>query len=231
VTGCPWDFLVRVPSRFCEASLCGWVRQPANTWSNIGFFAAGFVILRMTGLRRSPHLRGLGYVCLATGCGSTFYHASESSAGRIADYAGMYLGGAYMLAVNLARWLGGKRALVRTLSSGLFGGAILGMLVNEKPATAVYTSIVLLAGTFELALFFAGHRPASYGFLARYWLVFGAAYGVWLLDRHRILCDPSNHLLNGHAAWHLLNGLGFYLLFRYYEQFAVLKDIFGARSR
>ena len=36
---------------FCEAARAGWIRQPANTWSNLGFVVAGLSIAWYAGER------------------------------------------------------------------------------------------------------------------------------------------------------------------------------------
>ena len=36
---------------FCEAARPGWIRQPANTWSNLGFVVAGLAIAWYAGER------------------------------------------------------------------------------------------------------------------------------------------------------------------------------------
>jgi len=41
-----------------------------------------------------------------------------------------------------------------------------------------------------------------------------------LLDATRIWCNPSDHIIQGHAAWHLLSASGLYSAFFFYEQFA-----------
>jgi hypothetical protein len=43
---CPWDWLRQSPPSFCEETLCGWVKQPANTWSNIGFLVSAALLWR-----------------------------------------------------------------------------------------------------------------------------------------------------------------------------------------
>jgi hypothetical protein len=45
-----------------------------------------------------------------------------------------------------------------------------------------------------------------------------AAAGAFsLADVTRTFCDPKNHLIQGHAIWHLLSALALFALFRFYE--------------
>jgi len=223
---CPWDRLARAPSRFCEEALCSWIREPANTWSNVGFLVTGVVILRLASRGRSPHLRGLGWISIATALGSAFYHASGTVLGRFADYAGMYLGASFMLAVNVARWTYGQRPLlVRSVFWIGFAGAMSLMIASEKTATAVYVAeTTFCCVVLELALYVTQGKATRYRFLLWYWVVFGVAYGIWCLDVHVALCDPRNHVFNGHAAWHLLDAVALFVLYLYYEQFRALKE-------
>jgi len=41
-----------------------------------------------------------------------------------------------------------------------------------------------------------------------------------MLDATRIWCDPSNHIYNGHALWHILTAIALFLYFQFYQQFA-----------
>lgn len=90
---CPWENLVFRPAEFCEESVCDWIRQPGNTWTNIDFLLVGLLIWRAAGRERLEHLRGLALIALATGVGSAFFHASETFIGRIFDYGGIVSGG------------------------------------------------------------------------------------------------------------------------------------------
>ena len=222
---CPWNELTQVPSEWCEESLCSWVRQPANTWSNVGFLIVGIVILRWTARGRSPHLRGLGYICLVTAVGSAFYHASETFIGRVADYVGMYLGASYMLAVNVSRWTRRAGPGLRWLFWATLLAPLTVMLYAPRLAVTLYvieTGFCCLG--LEVALFVRERKSIHYRSLVIYWGIFLVGYALWQLDIHHVLCDPGNHVINGHAAWHLLNSAALLYLFFYYEQFEVLRD-------
>ena len=54
-------------------------------------------------------------------------------------------------------------------------------------------------------------------------IIFLTSYGFWLLDIHRIACDPDNHYVSGHALWHLINSFCFWTLYRHYEQFSIFE--------
>ena len=224
---CPWEGLVFRPAEFCEQSLCSWIRQPGNTWTNIGFLLAGLAILRAARRDGFAFLNGLALIALATGLGSAFFHASETFVGRLFDYGGMYLGASYMLAVNTRRWLLIGRSATRLLFWASAAAPLLMMAVNDRYAATIY----LLEGMFccgfvEALLYFRQRRVGPrvhYNWLIGYWLVVLVAFGFWWLDKTRVLCDPGNHWISGHGIWHLLDALALYFVYLFYRQFDVLR--------
>lgn len=221
---CPWESLTRAPAEFCEASICGWIRQPANTWSNVGFLVVGVVILRRARKTEARHLSGLGYIVLATAFGSAFFHASETLLGRFLDWAGMYLGASYMLSVNVRRWLRWPRGRIRVLfwANFLVLMALMTPQALRAPSTYYMLEMSFCCVTVEAFLFIRDRRTTNYTWLVRYWTVFLVAYGLWHLDVRRVLCDPGNHWISGHALWHLLDAVALAFLFEFYRQFRVL---------
>ena len=52
--------------------------------------------------------------------------------------------------------------------------------------------------------------------ILRFVTVFLTALFIWVLSRTgAVLCDPGS-LIQGHAIWHILNGVGIYFLYRYW---------------
>ncbi len=54
---CPWHAgaeLLGAPNiKWCEATVCGWISEPANTWSNVLYLALGLIVYLQC--RRSRH--------------------------------------------------------------------------------------------------------------------------------------------------------------------------------
>ena len=231
--GCPWSTWKLSPTAFCEETLCAWIRQPAATWSNLAFVIVGLIIVRRTRTGQDAHFSGLGWVAIITGAGSFFYHASETWIGAIADYLGMYLGSTYMLTMNLHRYFGwGARLRTLIYWSVLF--ILLGsMIVAPTFSRVIYgglgsVSCLLLEGLIYIRNR-KNHGYIRYFWLAMVWLSFALAYGVWMLDESRVVCDPKNHYFNGHALWHVINAISLYCLFLYYRQFTWMNNSRAAR--
>src|SRR3954465_14437095 len=97
-------------ANFCEAARGGWVKQPANSFSNLGFVVAGLAIAWHAG---RITLGGLAtpYACLVVflGPASAAMHATQSEVGGQLDLLSMYLVAAFAAAYALVRWHGRER--------------------------------------------------------------------------------------------------------------------------
>ena len=99
---------------FCEAARPGWIRQPANTWSNLGFVIAGLAIAWYAGVRAHLGVTLGAHPGLATayavlvvllGPGSMAMHATQSDLGGHLDLLSMYLVSGFALAYGLMRFV------------------------------------------------------------------------------------------------------------------------------
>ncbi|ABL81200.1 hypothetical protein Noca_1687 [Nocardioides sp. JS614] len=208
---------------FCEAARDGWVKQPSNTFSNLGFLVAGLGIAWHAGRVR---LRGLAtpYACVVVilGPASAAMHATQSAAGGELDLLSMYLVASFAAAYALMRLAGqGPLFLAQVFSLSIAGCELVGLWPHEVPVVRyagnlAFAALLLTAVVVEVVLW--RRAPALGG--PRTDLRWGAAalgavvvaFGIWNLTK-TLWCDPDS-LLQGHAAWHLLDALAAYLLFR-----------------
>ncbi len=223
VSFCPWSGLPEEPLRFCEESLCGWIKQPANTWSNGGFIVIALLIGKEIGKQQTALWR-FALVSAATGVGSAFYHASGTMLGGTLDYLGMFLSTALLTGLNLKRWARVSWHSADAIS--LLTTALLLLLIILYPTHE--RTIYALAGPcclLELLLFIRDRHRINY----RYYLYASAtgylAFVFWWFDQSQGWCDSTNHLINGHAIWHLLMALALYWFYRYYLQFNLLDPV------
>ena len=94
-------------AQFCEAARDGWLKQPANALSNVGFVVAGLVI-GWQAPRRPLRFDGLAaaYACVVVllGPASAAMHATQSAVGGRLDMTSMYLVAGFAAAYALTRW-------------------------------------------------------------------------------------------------------------------------------
>lgn len=222
--GCPWhDLAAFGPAniKWCEERLCAWINEPANAWSNLAFLAVALVIHRLargrpgTGLRR--HFASL--VALM-GASSFVFHASNVWLTQVLDFLGMYLFCCLLLGLNLTRlgWLR-ERSLPRAYAGAVAGLTLVTAVIVRHGAKiqAIVLALILATVITEVLC----RRRAVYrlgAFLAALALLV-AAFACSLLDASRVWCDPADHLVQGHAAWHVLSALSLLPAYVHYRQF------------
>jgi hypothetical protein len=205
---------------FCEAPRPGLVRQPANTFSNLGFIAVGIAIAAERGRLRArggaapanpftttaffPALCGV--VVALLGPGSMFLHASLTRWGGQVDVLSMYLWATFSIAYAALRALRLSTAGFAALFATLLAAAAWSKF--RAPVSSDVVFGLLIAGFSAGEYTVWRRRPElrqNRRWLALAGLCFGAAFALWLPSRgpDGALCDPHS-LLQGHAAWHLL---------------------------
>ncbi len=216
-------------ANFCEAARDGWVKQPANTLSNLGFVVAGLAV----GWRaRSqeylgdtlPRFSGLatGYACMVVllGPASAAMHATQSSLGGLLDMTAMYLVASFAAAYAVTRWWRRDSMFMWQVFFLLVAACeLIGRWDREIPVVhragnAAFALLLVVAVAVETMLRRGGHARTElrYGVAALMSML--VAFVIWNLSQHG-WCDPDS-LVQGHAAWHLLGAVAAYLLFRFY---------------
>ncbi len=210
---CPWQSLAEygLPNvDWCEERLCALVNEPANAWSNLAFLVVALVVYAWN--RRappgSPALRAFAPAVAAVGVCSFVYHASNVLLTQLLDFLGMYLFTVLLLALNLTRlgWLSPRRTIAATVLGSLaltaFTAAIVG---TGAPIQAIVGALVVaVLATEALARRRTAERASLTAFAAGVALL-GAAGVCSALDVTRAWCDPTDHVLQGHALWHVLS--------------------------
>ena len=221
---CPWhssaDLLGAPNIKWCETTLCAWISEPANTWSNLLYLVLGLVIYLQC--RRSPRieLRWMGPAMFAMGLLSGVYHASNNYLSQVFDFVGMFLLVFWFLVINLRRngWVG-ARAQVPVFTGLLATGVVLvhTMYLVHWPFQwlIALATVATVATEFSARRSVAQHVPLGY-FLSSLVLM-GLAQAASLADLTRALCDPDNHFVQGHALWPLVSALALYLACQHYR--------------
>ena len=77
--GCPWYKLssLGLPNvKWCEATRCSWITEPANTWSNLAYIIAGIIIFMMLKPENRKTSKWFGATLIFVGFSSFVYHMS-----------------------------------------------------------------------------------------------------------------------------------------------------------
>ena len=204
---------------FCEAIHQGLIRQPANTWSSLGFVVVAVAVAlsffgdrdrSKGGISRAETSLFIGSL-LVVGLGSAFYHASLTFIGQVIDVSGMYLVATFVLLHRL-----GPRWNLSPVAGVLGFVAVNGLLMVAQVTTPSMRRVAF--GILLISAIVVEWRASP----ARgRWLAIGAglmalAFAIWILDRWRIVCAPQS-LVQGHALWHVLGATAAAALFNHYE--------------
>jgi hypothetical protein len=230
-------------ANFCEAARDGWVKQPANSFSNLGFVLAGLLVAWRAGRPEQlgdvlPRHRGLatayGCVVVLLGPASAAMHATQSERGGDLDMLSMYLVAAFAAAYALMRWLRQGGVLFAQLFLlfvagcelvGLYDGVV---PVVDYAGNLAFAVLLLTAVVVEVRLWRRGALGGTRTDLRWGAASLGAilvAFAIWNITKS-LWCDPHS-LLQGHAAWHLLDAASAYLLFRFWASERSVEAVAG----
>lgn len=226
---------------FCELNRVDeLIRQPANTWSNLGFVAVGLLViavgfadLKQGMARRKSHnflvrypifsiLFGLSAIYV--GLGSLLYHASLTEFFQKHDQMGMYALVFVILAFSLNRIFPAIKLFGNWRSFHLFNlaGAAVSFLavfvvwqfLNINTFFPIALGLVLITHLYYE--FFVKKSTAFTKYILIALLSFAVGFTIWMLDRSHIVCSPESWF-QGHAVWHLLSALSALLIYMYYR--------------
>jgi hypothetical protein len=213
---CPWSDWDPGTVQFCERRLCAWIVEPSNAWSSLAYVVLGAVML--------IRLRGAVGVAVALaqimiGVGSFFFHGTGTFAGEVVDQVGMFMLSALILASALGQRQGwsGARVVAVYVVGVVVSTAI---LLVVRPIGIPLFAVQLAAGLgLQLAMWrsaSATEKAAFRPFLQALG-IFLCSFAIWVTDISGLLCDPDNHLITGHAIWHVLNAVCIWQLGAFYR--------------
>ena len=214
-------------ANFCEAPHAGWIRQPANTLSNVGFVVAGLLIAhragRLAGDSVMPRPVATFYACVVVllGPGSAAMHATQTELGGHLDMLSMYLVAGFAASWAWVRWTRrGTAAFVGAYVACVAACELVGLWPDPVPVVhysgnLAFGLLLVAAVVLETMLWRRGETTLVFrhGVVALAAML--VAFTIWLLSNAG-WCDPTS-LVQGHAAWHLLCAVAAYWLFRLYE--------------
>lgn len=216
---CPWDrwhTTFGPPNvRWCEARNCSFIQEPANTWSNLSYIFIAFVIFLKFKEKNWKVARELGLVTLFLGLFSFVYHASNNFFTQILDFLGMYLFTSYLLAFETKKlfpkigWCQRRLYWIYLFANSLLFW-IFHLLKFPIQLTILLQILVILYLEFKSLKNLSNPKPNPSFLTAMAFFFCAQVFSV--LDLTRIICQPENHLFQGHAIWHILGAIGIYFL-------------------
>ncbi len=221
-----------VGSVFCEADRPGLIKQPVNTWSNLGFIFTGLYIGWVLSqgkfnensnslTRKTFYAAFFSSLIVYLGPGSMAMHATTTAIGGFLDMLSMYLIAAFLLAYSVERFFKLKPLhfiiiFFSVVLISLWGNAQTFHFIFDYFGNTVFAFFLGLAILFETLNIYIRkmQHESKWAFLSLGAMLL--AFFVWnLWQNETSLCDPYS-LIQGHGMWHVLNALSLYFLFRYY---------------
>jgi hypothetical protein len=213
--GCPWHDLAAAlgaPNvKWCEETICHWISEPANTMSNVAYLVVAFLLFHQSRSQRQPS--HLAFMIGLMGLLSGVYHASNVSITQLADFIGMFIVLGFLIGGNIQilwprlgfrlRWFTLTVVLVLTPLSIL-------MYVLHWPAQVL---IMILGGLLAVLEIYAYRKLKISGGDLLWACGFGLLAAVaTFIDHRRVFCFPGNHILQGHALWHICSASAIFFL-------------------
>jgi hypothetical protein len=214
---CPWSGYAPATIAFCERRLCAWVVEPSNAWSNVAYVVVGIWILWQRRGRPASALSAIGVAAVLLGLGSFSFHATGVRVFEVVDVAGMYLISGLALTFALQRLRGWSDGVAVGFFAGLVTVSSVLMVALGNDGIVVFGVQAIAVMAMEWHLW--ARTPAVVG----RWLLaavgaLGLGFVIWVLDLRGPLCDPDNHFVTGHAAWHVLTALSLLFFFQFHER-------------
>ncbi len=217
---CPWDSLEQAALLSCEEPVCGWIGQPSNTYSNLGYFiVAGLLAWRARSRERRDHDVPFALLAFAIGICSTLAHASLTHVFAVLDFVSIFALFSYIFASNLAllnAWSARRRQVV---TSVLVAIVIVPLVYVDRSGLALfalYATGCLVSEAMAIKRLALWRRDRRYFYSGLGFLSLGLV--CFILDERKIVCNPSDHVFQLHTVWHLLAATSIYFVALYFER-------------
>lgn len=226
---CPWYPITEsqgAPNiKWCEETLCQWISEPANTWSNLGYLIIGLYVTYLA--FKNNHnfkLKQFGPIIFFMGAMSFFYHQSNFYGSQILDFVGMFFFVGWAKGMNLIRL--GKLKDNQLIVFNLIVAALYTVVMHVmylyglKFQVIVLISGLIIIGTEILA---QKKQKADLKWFVATLATLIVAFGFSVLDGQRLWCDPTQHgwFSQGHAIWHWTAAIGMFTIYKHYSQSAL----------
>lgn len=221
-----------VGGNFCEAAREGFIKQPANTFSNLGFAFFGLLAAyqftkgKFTAKNVLTSSTSFAFffivLMIALAPGSMAMHATETYLGGYFDMLTMYLVNAYIVAYALDRLFFLKPRyfyLIFLLVLGIthfFHFSKLAFPLVGFAGNFIFAFFLVLTFTLEMINHFKNKTAIELKWAIASVLTMLCSFLIWTTGRDaHPWCHPYS-FLQAHAIWHILDATAIYFLFRFY---------------
>jgi hypothetical protein len=215
---CPWHDMEQqfgpANVKWCEERICAFINEPANAWSNMLFLLVGlFLIYR--GFKAKNASMGkfdtlFGAIVFFMGSASFVFHATNNYFTQILDFVGMYLYIYFLLCISLHHFkmVSARAAVYIFFSCVIISTALIpaSRYIHFPYQVIVGIAAFTLAGLQLRGWLTDKNYPKKQLLISLGFFILAAGFSY--SDISRILCDPSNHFIQGHAIWHLCCAVG-----------------------
>ncbi len=216
---CPWQDWIQASLTFCEEMGCSWIRQPANTWSNLAYTVSGFFVYQTARKEGAGFLSQIGVIAMILSFGSFFFHASSTFIGEVFDVGAMFIFANFAFALILHRVSSWDWKDIWRLFWVLNIVCIAALISVKWIGILLFTVQVTIVSLLEIRQFWRMRGKISHKPLMMLALAFTIAFICWTSDvRKTWICIPDNHIFQGHALWHLFNSTCFWFFYQFHKQ-------------
>lgn len=226
---CPWyDITVAqgAPNiKWCEETLCQWISEPANTWSNLGYLIVA-VVITISAFRNkeSIELKQFGPIIFFMGAMSFFYHQSNFYGSQILDFVGMFFFVGWANGMNLIRL--GKLQRKNLIPFNITVALIYTIAMHIMYVTGIkFQVLVLISGFFIVGTEIAAYKKVKddIRWFSVSIVLLIIAFGFSISDGQRLWCDPTQHgwFSQGHAVWHWVASIAMFTIYKHYQKIKV----------
>ncbi|MBL7663989.1 MAG: ceramidase domain-containing protein [Bacteriovoracaceae bacterium] len=225
--GCPWyegQVKFGMPNiNWCENTVCHIINEPANALTNFSYIFVGLALWYVQKKRNDVKLPYFVPAVLLVGFFSLIYHSTNNALTQFLDFIGMYLYTSLLIVYNLLRagYISKAQRCWAYLAAIMINNVI--FFVFPMIGIPVQLIIALDVGvilSLEYMAYKKSTSPINYKQLKIALALMAVAQMFSQLDMKRIMCDPDNHFLQGHALWHILSGISMWFAYHFYLQFS-----------
>ncbi len=199
--------------------MCAWVVEPSNAWSSMAYVVVGLI---MAVSARRDGIVGITIAAaqIMIGLGSFFFHGTGTFAGEVVDQIGMFMLSALVLCASLAQARGWSPQRTVSRYIVIVVASTAAILLVRPLGIPIFAAQLSVGLGWQIALWrrAEGEVRNDYAIFFRALGVFLVSFSIWLTDITGLVCDPHNHLVTGHAIWHVLNAVCVWRLAVFYRR-------------